>query len=442
MEGATEYRDTWRGLRILVPAGWRVRRLGLGIILRDDSGRRLILAQPRPGVSSLEGLELELLSWLQRVDSQAELRAEPDGPAQTRVCTTYVRTEPDVQAIGVFALQSRAAGGFISGYLAPAASYEADSRTAVEALATLQPLPALSRYVWREPSESASLAVVPRGWRVEGRIDRNHPGGMAAAGFQAWADDWTGIMASHEGKLFMEPGLLGGLLGGLAGGVVTQARHMDAAAYANAYALPLLREEVPDAQVEALIPRPDLLPQVLAREAAQNHMSPQEILQGQPTIVDAVFSFRGANALVRQLSRVVTVRVPVAMGRGLPLWTAMMPFSYRAPAERMAEWEPVLEGISQSFQVDQAWQRREQERLARQVRRPMPEVQAPADLSAFLAEAERLTQAYIGRPLLLAERSFTQWLASIPPTGEAEASLALANLYSEPIWQGVGTASS
>lgn len=431
MEGVIEYRDSWRGLQVFIPAGWQAQRSGMGLILHDGGGQRAIVAQPRPGASAVDDLEQELLVWLKRFDPRGELRAEPDGQAQTRVCTAHVQATPGNPLIGIFALQMGPAGGFVSGFLAPAATYEADSHLALETLAGLQPIPALSRSLWREPVEGAGLALVPRGWRTEGRISRNALG-VPAVSFQAWADDATGVMASAETRLFMEPGLLSGILGSLAGGLMGQGKFVDAATYAEAHLLPTLRAEAPDARIESISARADLVCEAVAREAAASGLLPKDILQGQPSAVEVTFSFQASGLPTRQLSRVVTMRVPPTLSRGMPMWMAGVPFSYRAPAERLSEWQPVLEGVSTSFRVDNEWQKKERARVAPQLSRVLPGQSQAVEMASLLTEVERLFNERSERPLGLHERRFD---CCREQPGEAD--YQMPGLYEETIWRGI-----
>ena len=434
MEGAIEYRDTWRGLRILVPEGWQVRRSERGLLLHDGTGLRAIVAEPRPGATLMDGLQEDLLAWLRRFDPGAQVDAEPDGPTQTRACTASLTLAPGLEEIGVFAQQLRPAGGFISGFLAPVTTYEADCRTAVAALATLAPLPALSRSLWREPSENACSAWIPRGWRAAGHVNRSSPSGMATTSFHAWADEWTGVVASAESRLFSEPRGLSGLLGSHTNGPAAQGRFVDAAGFAETYLLPALREEAPDAQIEAIIPRPDLVPLAVARQAAGG-LSLQQLLQCSPTGAEIVLSFHAGGRELRQISRVLTMRVPAAVSRGLPLWVATIPHSYRAPVERFAEWAPVLEGVGLSFRVDAGWQEKEQSRAAGPAGRAAMEKVLAADPPALLADAERLVAEGLGRPLGLHERPFAAGFES--SSGERSPANPVLGLYEESIWRGV-----
>ncbi len=416
MEGPGEYQDAWRGLSIHVPAGWRLRRSGMGLVLCDGAGRCAVVLQPRPGVASLEGLEGAVLAWLRRCDPSAELYVEPEGAGQGCVCAALLRPAPGDEARARFFLQVYGGCGYVSGYLAPAATCEADGHVALETLCSLRPIPAVERYLWREPLEGASSALVPRGWRVEGRVSRENPLGMPAAGLQAWADEWTGVMVGAEARLYLEPGLLGGLLGGLVGGFVGQAGFVGAAEYAEVHLLPALRAEAPDARIERVTERSDLIPLMVAREAASSGLRVEDALEAGPSVADVVFSFCDEGRGLRQLTRVMTMRMPPSMGRGLPLWVANVPYSCRAPADRFEGWEPVLEGIAASFRVSPEWRQKEQARMMRQFGRVLPGTGEPPDAALLLEKAERLVCRV--RPLGIHERPFAVDLGRDPDRGE------------------------
>lgn len=437
MEGGTEYRDTWRGLRLFVPRGWLVRRSGPGLFLHDPTGERVAVIQPRVGATSIASLEGELLAWLRRFDPQAELNAEPDGASEVRACTARLHVNPEHLVIGVFALEVRAGGGLISGFLGPALSYEADGRSAIGALSSLEPMPALSRHPWDERAEKACGALLPRGWRAEAHIRRNNPRGVASVDFQARADDTVRVMVDTTGRLFMEPGLLNRILSALAHGLVRQGRFMDAGHYAEAYLLPALRREAPDACIAEIVARPDVASLAVAQEAASTGLRAQDILEGQPSGADVLFAFHVGGRPVRQIRRVVTMRLPQSVNRGLPLWMASTLLSYQAPEDRLAEWEPVLEGVGQSFRLNPEWDRKERARISRQASSALRLGQPVAGTRPRVDEAERVACDQVGLRLGLHERPFLPCAG--PEMAHDDDVSPVSGLYEGPIWQQVQT---
>jgi len=426
MDGASEYRDAWRGLRILVPAGWQVRRSGPGLFLHAATGRQVVIVQPRPGPRSVEQLEQDLAAWLERLDPRARLQPEPGAPSPVRFFTATVVMPPGEEAIGLFAAQAGRGGGLITGFLAPATDYDAASPVAIGALASLAALPAQARRPWREPVEGACTALVPEGWLAEGTIQSAPAQGLPTIEFRARSSDGMEAMAATSGRLSVEPGLLSGLLGGLSGGLVGRGRFVDAAAYAEAQLLPALRQEVPSARIEAVIARPDLIAAGAAQEAAASGIGVEQVLQGQPSAADVVFWFERDGREMRRVSRVLTMRVPASLAHGLPLWMALTPYTYQAPADRMAAWEPVLEGVCLSFQVDAMWKHRWQAELAAEAGLHAPG--APSDGTPLVGKAESLLAASTGRPLAAHERPFLIAPESI------ECPADLADLYNAGVW--------
>ena len=280
LQGATEYRDAWRGLRMLVPAGWQVRRSEVGLTLHDPAVRRLLTVQPRPCARTLGELEEALAAWLRRLDTRANLLPGPRDSETTLVVSVKLETAPAGEIAGVFALQHGPAGGLISGYLMPNPARAEDARVAEAVLASLASASAVPRRLWQEEAEGAGTAVVPEGWQPEGRIDRANPAGVGAVSFQAWAGPATGVAAGGQGRMFMEPGLLTGLMGSLSGGLVSQGRYVDAAGYVRAHLLPSLMREFGEVEIEAITPRPELTVQAAAHEAAASGLSLAEILRG------------------------------------------------------------------------------------------------------------------------------------------------------------------
>lgn len=429
MDGAAEYRDAWRGLRILVPAGWQVRRSGAGIFLHDGAGRQAVLVQPRPGARSIEQLAEDLLAWLRRIDPQARLVAEPGGATPARFYTATALLSPGEEAAGAFALQAGPHGGLISGFLAPAVGHEGARPAALGALASLAAAPLLARQRWCEPSERACTALVPEGWQAEGML-RRAAGGPPAVEFRAWSADGMEAIGSVTGKVFVEPGLLSGLLGRLTGGLVRAGRFVDAAAYAEAHLLPALRQEAPGARLDAVIPRPDLIPARVAQDAEASGLGVAGALQGQPSAADVRFAFeRGGQSFCR-VSRVFTMRAPATLAQGLPVWVALTPLTYQAPASSLAEWEPVLEGVCLSLAMEPAWKDRQQALIAAQVGLSAPPRQ-PGECAPTLGEVEHEFCAQSGLRLAIHERPF-------PAPEAAEHTEELAALYDAGVWRGRG----
>jgi len=428
LDGASEYRDPWRGLRIRVPARWQVRRSGAGLFLHDGSGRQTVLVQPRPGAGDTERLAQDLEAWLRRLDPHARLEAGPAAPHGARFFRVTALAPSDEEAVGLFALQAGAGDGLITGFLGPAADCHATGEAAGRALASLSARPAQARHLWREPTEGACTALVPAGWQAEGVLRRDRGASLPAIEFRAWSGDGLLVTASTGGRLFVEPGLLAGLLGGLSGGLVGRGHFVDAAAYAEEQLLPALRREAPHARIEAIIPRPDLIPSGAAQEAAASGVGVEEVLRGQPTAADVVLSFEKDGLAMRRVSRVLTMRVPEPLAHGVPLWMALVPYAYSGPAGSLPAWEPVLEGVCLSFQVDVGWRERLQAQAAARVG-----VQASAlpsaDAAALVGKAESLLAASIRRPLAIFERPF---LAG-PESPDVPAHLAA--LYDAGVWR-------
>ncbi len=424
LAAATEYRDPWRGLRILVPRGWRVRRSCAGIFLHDEAATQAVAVQPRPGVKEPAALRQDLLAWLRRTDAEARVWAGPQTRAAVQFVTAQVRVPPGEPWVGVFALQAGEHDGLITGFAARVEHYDAASRIAVAALASLASTPLQPRRPWLEPTQQACSALVPEGWAAKAVLRRANASGLAQAAFEAWGADAASVTATAEARLFAEPGLRPAVLGWLAGGLAGRGRFVDAAGYAERHLLPALRKEAAQARLEAVIPRPDLIPAAVAQEAASAGVSPKEVLQAEPSAADAVFSLKVRGRELRQVTRVLTMHVPPPLARGLPLWLAASRHAYRAPVEALAACEPVLEGVALSFREDAAWRAREQARVAAQLRR-RAEVGTAPDADGLLAEAESLMGTWSGRPLALYERMFA-------PAGPEPIE---ANLYDQAPWR-------
>ncbi len=429
MEGATEYLDSWRGLRISVPQGWQVRRSGWGIFLYDVEGRQAVVVQPRPNAAGEEALEQALRHWLMRCDPQATLQAEPEGRGGARFYTVALHTPSGEEAAGVFALQADQGSGLISGFIGPAAGYDAASRTATEALATLRALPAHERRLWHEPSQQACTALLPEGWRAEATVNRPHPAAPATVELKAWAGDAAWVVASADGKFFVEPGLLSGLIGSLAGGIIGRGKLVDAAGFAKVHLLPGLGA---GARVEMVTPRPDLILAVAAQEGSTGGLGAGDVLAGKPTAADVVFSFEADGRPMRHVARVLTMHVPQVSAHKLPLWMVMVPLSYSAPASEAERLAPLLEGVGLSFRANREWRGREQARLEAMIGRRMSPARATEGGGVGLAELEAKVGELVGKPLAIHERRFVD--SRIEADGESGPA-ATAPLLDRAVWQ-------
>lgn len=418
--GSAEYRDAWRGLRIRIPNGWQVRRMGAGIVAFNGKSQ-MLLVQPRPHTGELEELTQELLAWLRRSDPHTTLQSvQTDESASARLYRVHLRPAANEEQQGTFAVQTGTRGGVVTGYLVPAVAHEAASRPAIEALASLEAEPLMPRRLWQEESERAGTAVIPEGWHPAVQIDRANPAGVGVVTFRAWTDSTTWAQAGAQTRMFMEPGLLGNLMGTLSRGMVHQGQFVEAKDYVETYLLPSLRGEASEARVLSILPRPDLVPLAAAREAAASGLDLNTILDGQPTAVDALLLCPIGGAEVLQLSRIITFRMPPLMGRGLPMWLAAIPNSYQAPATRWSLLEPVLEGICHSFCISPAWQKAERERVNKALVSRLPNIgHESQETGSLLKEAERLLCRRPGHRLGPHERSFC--LCQTPEEGQQQA---------------------
>ncbi len=352
-----EYRDAWRGLRLPVPEGWMVRRLGHGLQVQDATGARTLFVQACPGMTEVTALAQQLMGWLRSLDPRGEgwlLPADPACPARRTVRARLTPAGAEAVA-GSFSVATDAQGGTIVGFLVPQATYEADSAVAAEALAGLAPCEAVRRRLWREPGEGAATAVVPEGWQAGGGVDRTRPG-IPPIIFQAAPDPLTLVYATTDVRILAEHGM-----GMFMPGPFPLAPFTDAAGYAQAALLPSVQQQAPDAQILELVPRPDAVAQAVAMDAARTGQDPSYLLQAcQPSAVDARLRYTMNGTPVQQVTRVHTARIPPALTMGQSTWIALLPFAYRAPAAQMPALEPVLEGVAQSFEAEPGWQARQQ----------------------------------------------------------------------------------
>ncbi len=423
--GATEYRDPWRGLRILVPPGWRVRRAGAGLFLHAESPAQAIVVQPRPGVMTGEALAGDLLAWLKRLGPEAGLQCRAHAGQQ--MADGWVRLATGQVSAGVFALQTGESGGLISGFLAPAERYEDTSRIATASLASLASISLQPRQPWLERSQRACSALLPQGWQARARLRRSRIAALPRLHFEAWADEATRVTATTDGRLYLEPGLLSGILAPLAGGLAQRGRFLNAAGYAERHLLPALQRETTGARIDAVVLRPDLIPALVAQEAATAGVGVKELLQAEPSVADVVTSISWHGRRLRQVSRVLTLRVPPPLAHRLSLWLAVTRHSYRAPMEELGVCEPVLEGVALSFRESPRWRAREECATAR-IGSRSPEPPVEMDEAALLVEAESLMGSWGGRPLAVHERPFT-----LPEPQPVEG--ALAGLFDRTPWR-------
>jgi hypothetical protein len=229
---------------------------------------------------------------------------------------------------------------------------------------------------WIDPMEGAFAVMLPRGWAAMGGTFRGGPYGLPEGRFeargdregnlrvriggQAWQFQDLGMQAPGFGMLGGLMQMFGGMTAAMGGGDALPWH--DAAAFAERWLLPRVRQHLPDASIQQMQPRPDvetLVRQKLAMDAAARGLGGYEV---DGTVVDALMGYSEGGVRFLERLRVQTSRLRAGamswMTSTMPmtLWFAEIAFAYRAPDAGFAEAEPTLRAIAESLQRNPAWE--------------------------------------------------------------------------------------
>jgi hypothetical protein len=223
----------------------------------------------------------------------------------------------------------------------PANSADAASQT--------QP-PDLTRVQFREPTEGAFTALVPKEWQTRGRLVRNPFTGLASINFASSSDGNGTVMVIVPGSSyhFQEAGI--GIFGAVMPGYRVQ-RYMPAPLFAQHWLAPLLARMYQGMQIEHIINRPDFLTKLA--EVWTKDGTPLAYLD--LSAVEIEFTSTEQSGVCFRYKMAVTV---VNM-KFLRLWQADITAILRAPQDSFAQWEPVLTDVAKSIRLDPQWEQAE-----------------------------------------------------------------------------------
>jgi hypothetical protein len=221
-------------------------------------------------------------------------------------------------------------------------------------------MPPLPRGQFREPRENAFEALVPIGWYVDGRLQRDPRTGAATFHFSVRRDPpgLTSAAVPTQVWAFVE----GRLAGFMAMGMMEAKKFMPATQFAREV-LPGKVPALPDQKVERIEDAGWLLPEIYA-DLALVGMTPEN---AEVTAAFVVSTFNAGGVRLRQKAFFNTIRPRGMMGvTGLSpgQWIAVRSSVVQAPEAEFAALDPVLFGVVQSYRTNPVWRRNEDARNA------------------------------------------------------------------------------
>lgn len=369
--GWTRFVDSWGGYSVAHPPGWEVfSERGVLTVRGDPAGRVEAQIWPARLKAPLEAKEIGswYAAWVRAVDPTFEVWISPEVAPQPDRILLLTRRRRGQEILGGMVNITVFGGAFLlSGFHAPErnaasgfSSPSLDVTNLIAVLSSFQGVPPLPRLQFREPREGSFDALVPAGWYVDGRINRDPWSGAPTFHFSVRRDPGGMTAASVPTQVwpFVE-----GLVGGLATlGMMESKKFMTAAQFAKEV-LPSKVPALPSQKIERIEDASWLLPEIYT-DLAQVGMTPQN---AEVTAAYVVSTHSAGSVRLRQKTFLTTVRPRGMMGlMGLSpgQWIAARSSIYQAPEAEFASLDPVLFGVVQSFRTNPAWRRNEDARNA------------------------------------------------------------------------------
>ncbi|HXX93645.1 MAG TPA: hypothetical protein VEN81_08420 [Planctomycetota bacterium] len=305
------------------------------------------------------------MAWVKAGDPTFEAWVAPDSPkAPDRILLLTRRMHGTELLGGMVSITVYGEYFLLSGFHAPegkapsgATSVSPEVSDLMAILSSFQGACPIPRGHFREPREGSFDALVPVGWFVEGRTDRNPWTGGVTSYFSVRRDQAGLAGATVPGQSWtFADGWLPGLM---AFGTMGMKKFMPATQFVREL-LPGKLPAPPDQAIERVDECPCLLPVIYA-DLAQVGMTPQSV---EISAAVRVSTHRAGGVRVRQKTFVTTARPKAWGGMSAGQWSAHLMAFYHAPEAEFAQLDPVLLGIILSFRVNPLWRQNEQARAA------------------------------------------------------------------------------
>ncbi len=353
------YKNAFLGFSLAHPPGWEVLAMRGRIRIQEDSTAQVSaliwpfrIPQPQPALQ----LGAYFIAQARQTDPGLQAWQSAGAGGGTGGCILRTATQRFGRPVeGRYGILVNGTDVIVSGFDCPQDLLGARAPVMAQLISTFRMVPPMPQHTVQEPSEGAFSLRIPADWIFQGGVNRNNIGGKGMPGFTVMRDPQGLVCAAQPPSVwtYMEGGM--GFFGGLTG--TPSLSFLRAADYCTRQVAPWFSQSQQNFQVEAVQDRPDLA-YLFAIENAKASGMP--IQQMEATVACLTTGYVEGAVRLRQKSRVFTFR-QVNPGQGWfggggsPTWIAGIASYYRAPGAEFASWEPVLEGVIDSYQTNPAW---------------------------------------------------------------------------------------
>ncbi len=367
-EGWVDYQDPWHGFRLAHPSGWQVITHQSQISIREDPiGLVAAIIWPFSlrAPASARQVAQQLIGVARRSAPSFQAWQQSNAAADSNRITIKTReTRFGQQLEGNLNILVNGLNVIVSGFAAPVQAVSQYSQVMAQILSTFRVTELMPRQSFSDPSEGAFSVDAPQGWIFRGGVNRNNIGGSGTTQYNVSRDPQGLVTAGMPtySWVYMDgmSGMMGGVVGVFSG--YPALRYMPAVQFCTQSVAPWMVQGQANFKVERVEDRPDIA-EIFVADLAQSGIMPN-MYEVTAAILETSYNENGVQ--IRQKSRVFTQRQRGGVGTfaaSAPLWTGGLDIYYRAPEAEFATWEPVLQGILDSFQINPAWKQGEQ-RLA------------------------------------------------------------------------------
>lgn len=349
--------DSWAGYSVGHPQHWAARWEN-GVITVGPDGRGTVQAFVWPvqlrSPLNAQQVAQNVFLWFKAQDPQFEAWLESSSQQFPR--TTMMRTKSRAagqQVEGVVMVIVCGSSAVISGFHAPPATQEASTlMTIAQSFRFELPAP---RQRFREPREGSFDAVAPMGWQATGRTRRNQWTGMITCEYSAQKDASGLTLAAVPGDLWQFAD--GRMMGMLALGMMGMKKFSPAGQCGPELLAKRFKNQSNRRFVD-VVECPQVFPRLYGDLARLG--LPTDSVEASAACVISEHVVGGTT--VRQKSFIATAR-PSGNARWTNQysgqWIAELLSYYQAPVSEFNIVEPILAGVADSFQINNAWVQRE-----------------------------------------------------------------------------------
>ncbi len=347
--GWVSFHDPWNGFILAHPPGWEVMTFqGQTTVRADPVGFTSAAIAPFtwPTPVTAHQLAMQYVAMASRVLQNFQAWQQGNvSPDSNRITIRMRATRFGQPLEGIYNILVDGVNCIVSGYQAPPQQLAQMGPVMAQILATFRTAGRMPRQMVQEPMEGAYTIQIPAGWGWRGGVDRNNIGGAGKTQFSAASDPQGSIMAASPNYMWTYTDGMASFFAFPTG--YPNLSFLPASQWAPRALVQQMRQMRPDLSLEKVVERPDWAEYSQFELARSGY--PPGMFDISVAILEATYSENGMR--FREKARVSTMRQ-----RGQPMWNALMDITYRAPEGEFRDWEPVLQGILFSLQMNPQWQ--------------------------------------------------------------------------------------